>query len=117
MAFGVAEEVPVHVFEIGFFLFCGEVGVPDGDVESAADFLHHGEGELAAFASFLNLLVVELLGGGLDEEVVGECPIFHEGVEGLGAVFAGIFHGREVRCFGFKLQGRDCVLGKLNLRG
>lgn len=70
VAFGVVEEVAVHVFEVGFLLFLGEVSVPDGDVEGAADLLHHGEGELASFAGFLNLFVVELLGGGLDEEVV-----------------------------------------------
>lgn len=92
MPFGVVEEVAVHVFEVGFLLFLGEVGVPDGDVEGAADFLHHGEGELAAFTGFLNLLVIELFGGGFHEEVIGEAPFFHEGVEWLGAVFAEVFH-------------------------
>lgn len=65
VALRVAEEVAVHVFEIDFFLLLVQA-VPDGDVEGAADLLHHGESELASFAGSLNLFVVELFGGRVD---------------------------------------------------
>lgn len=57
VAFGVVEEVAVHVLEVDFALLFIE-GLPDGDVQGAADFLHGGKGELAAFAGFLDLFVV-----------------------------------------------------------
>ena len=81
----------MHVFEVGFLLRLVET-VPDGDVESAADLLHHGQGELAAFAGFLHLLVVELFGGRLYELVVRELPFLHEFIERLRAVIARVFH-------------------------
>ena len=81
----------MHVFEIGFLLRLVEA-MPDGDIERAAYFLHHGEGELASFAGFLHLLVVELLRGALDELVIREFPFRHEFIDWLRAVFAGFFH-------------------------
>jgi hypothetical protein len=83
----VVEEVTVHVFEVGFLLLLIEA-LPDGNVEGAADLLHHGKGKLATFAGFLNLLVVELFGGGLYELMVREFPFLHEFIERLWAVFA-----------------------------
>ena len=81
----------VHILEVDFLLLLVE-SVPDGDVEGATDLLHHGEGELAAFTGFLNLLVVELFGGGLDELIVCQFPLLHESIKRLWAVFARIFH-------------------------
>jgi hypothetical protein len=92
VAFGVGEEVAVEVGDEGFALGFFE-REERGLVEGAGDFLHEVQGELAAFAGFLDLFVAELFVGCFDEVVVVQVPEGHEAVEWLDAVVAGFeFH-------------------------
>lgn len=96
MVFCVVEKVFVEVGRKLRALFFGEFQ-ESGLVESAGEFLHHVQGELAAFARFLDLLVSELFRRSGHELVIGNAPTLHQSIERLRSVVArGVLHGMGV---------------------
>ena len=57
-------------------------------LKRARDLLHRVQGELAALAGLLHLLVGELFGRGRHQVVVAQSPCLHHPVERLRAVVA-----------------------------
>ena len=87
VSLGIGKQVAVKVgLEFGALVF-GQAG-EQGLVERAGDFHHHVECQLASFAGFLDLLVVELFFRAGDQLVIADGPLGHQDIEGLVAVVA-----------------------------
>lgn len=77
----------MRILEKCFLLLFREL-IPDRDVQATHDFLHRMQGELAAFAGLLHLLVIELLRRSFHQGMIAQTPLGHELVQRLHAVIS-----------------------------